>query len=37
MTNKWSKQAFIQVFDYDHITFKKAVIMFEHMKISRFI
>ena len=37
MTNNWSKQAYIQGFDYAHITINKAVNIFEHMKIAKSI
>ena len=31
MPNSWSKQAYVQGFDCETISFKKAVNMFEHM------
>ena len=34
---RWSKQAHVQVFDCDYITFKKAVNMFERMEIAEYI
>ena len=37
MPNSWSKQAYVQGFDCESITFKKAVNMFESMKISESI
>ena len=37
MPNSWSKQAYIQVFDCESITFKKAIHMFERMEISESI
>ena len=33
MPNSWSKQAYVQGFYCESITFKKAVNMFEHMEI----
>ena len=33
MPNSWSKQVYVQGFDWESITFKKAVNMFEQMKI----
>ena len=33
MPNIWSKQAYVQGFDYEYITFKSSVSMFEHMEI----
>ena len=35
--NIWSRQAYVQGFDCESITFKKAVNMFEHMEISESI
>ena len=35
--NSWSKQAYVQGFDCEYITFKKAVIMFECMEIDESI
>ena len=37
MTNVWSKQAYVQVFDYENIPFKKSVDIFENMEISESI
>ena len=37
MPDSWSKQAYVQVFDCDSITFKKAVNMFERMEIAKSI
>ena len=37
MPNSWSKQAYVQGFDCESITFKKAVNMFERMEIADFI
>ena len=37
MPNSWSKQAYVQGFDFESITFKKAVNMFEHMEIAESI
>ena len=37
MPNIWIKQAHVQVFDCDYITFKKAVNMFEHTETSDYI
>ena len=37
MPNSWSKQAYLQVFEFESITFKKAVNMFENMNISESI
>ena len=37
MPNSWSKQAYVQGFDYKYISFKKYVNMFEKMEISGFI
>ena len=34
MPNRWSKQAYVQGFDYESISLKKAVNMFEHMEIE---
>ena len=34
MTNRWSKQAYVQGFDCDTISLKKAVNMFERMVIA---
>ena len=33
----WSRQDYVQGFDYESITFKKTVNMFEHMEISESI
>ena len=33
MTNSWNKQAYVQIFDCESITFKAAVNIFECMKI----
>ena len=35
--NSWSKQAYVQRFDGESITFKNAVNVFEHMKIAKYI
>ena len=35
MTNSGNKQAYVHVFDYIYITFKKAVNMFERMAIGK--
>ena len=35
--NLWSKQAYVQVFYCEYITFEKAVNMFEHMEIPETI
>ena len=37
MPNSWSKQAYVQGFDYESITFKKSVNMFEQMEIAESI
>ena len=37
MHNSWSKQYYVQGFDFEFITFKKAVNMFERMDISESI
>ena len=37
MPNIWSKQAYVQGFDFESITFKKSVNMFERMEISESI
>ena len=37
MPTRWSKQAYVQGFDCESIKFKKAVHMFERMKISESI
>ena len=37
MSNSYSKKAYIQGFDCESITFKKAVNMFDHMEISESI
>ena len=34
INNVWSKQAYLQVFDFKNLPFKKAINMFERMKIS---
>ena len=34
MPNSWSKQAYIQGFDCEYITFKKSVNIFERMEIA---
>ena len=35
--NGWSKQAFLQEFDFEAMIFKQSVNMFEHMDISETI
>ena len=37
MPNSWSKQAYVQGFDYKYISLKKYVNMFEQIDISGFI
>ena len=37
MHTSWSKQAYVQGFHYEPITFKKAVNMYEHMEIAKSI
>ena len=37
MPNRWSKQAYVQVFDCESITFKKVVNMVDSMEISESI
>ena len=37
MPNRWSKQAYVQGFHFESITFKKAVNMFERMEIAKYI
>ena len=37
MPNSWSKQAYVQGFDCEYISFKKAVNMFEQMDIAEYI
>ena len=38
MPNRWIKQAYVQVFEFEYITFKAAVVnMFECMEISYYI
>ena len=37
MPNSWNKQAYVQVFDCESISFLKAVNMFEQMDISESI
>ena len=37
MTNGWSKKAYVQGFDFESITFKKYVNMFERMEIAESI
>ena len=37
MPNSWSKQAYVQVFDCESITFKAFFDMFEHMEIAESI
>ena len=37
MPNSWSRQAYVQGFDCEFITLKKAVNMFEHMEIAESI
>ena len=37
MSNRWSKHAYIQGFDFEYITFKRDVNMFECMEISESI
>ena len=37
MTNSWYKQAYVQGFDFESISFEKAVNMFEQMEITKYI
>ena len=37
MPNRWSKQVYVQGFDCEYISFKKAVNMFEQMDIAEYI
>ena len=37
MSNSWSKQAYVQVFDCESITFKKPFNVFECMEIAESI
>ena len=37
MPNTWSKQAYMNVFDWEFMTFKKAVNLFERMNIAESI
>ena len=37
MPNSWSKNVYVQGFDCEYITFKKAVNIFERMEISESI
>ena len=37
MTKRWSRHAYVQGFDCESSTFKKAVNMFKHMEISESI
>ena len=37
MTNEWIKQAYVQIFDFKTINFKRAVNMLEHMETSETI
>ena len=37
MSNSWSNQAYVQVFDCETISFENAANMFEHMEISESI
>ena len=37
MPNSWSKQAYVQGFHFESVTFKNAVNMFERMKIAEYI
>ena len=37
MANSWSKQDYVQGLDYEYISFKKAVNMFERMEIAEYI
>ena len=37
MPNSWSKQAYVQVFDWEYITLKKSVNLFELMDIAESI
>ena len=37
MSNSWSKQFYVKVFDYEYNSFKKSVNMFERMEISEYI
>ena len=34
MKHSWSRQSFMQVFDFESVTFKKTINMFKHMEIS---
>ena len=36
MPNGWSRQAYVQGFDYESITFKKYVNMFERMETTEY-
>ena len=37
MSNSWSKHAYVQGFDFESITFKRVVNMFERMEIAESI
>ena len=37
MPNSWSKQAYVQGFDCESISFKKAINMFDHIEIAESI
>ena len=37
MLSSWSKQAYVQEFDWKYITFKKSVNLFERMDIAESI
>ena len=37
MPNSWSKQAYVQGFDWKYITSKKSVNLFERMEIAEYI
>ena len=37
MPNSWNKQAYVQIFDWKFITFKKSGNVFERMNIAKYI
>ena len=37
MPNRWSKQSYVQGFDWESISFKNSINMFERMEISKSI
>ena len=37
MTNSWSKQVYVQGFDYEYISFKKSIYIFGRMETAEII